>query len=204
LYSEFGNKNLKPETSVNVEGGVQFLKENVNARIVLFSRQIKNVFAFYTNPTTFASNYINEDKQKDHGIETELFLKFDKINIAANYTYIKGKLSTKDFSGRDTTYNNFYRKPAQAFNLTLSYQAVKDLFLSTHLKVVSKFYEAQFAAAPFQMKGYYTIDLYSEYKLDKNFKFFVDLQNLTNQEYFDIRGFNSKRFNWNAGVNLNF
>lgn len=204
LYSEFGNKNLQPEISANIEGGLQYVKEKVNARVVVFKRDIKNVFAFYTDPVTFAGKYINEDKQKDHGIEGELFLKFDKINVAVNYTYVTGKLSTKDFSGRDTTYNNFYRKPSQSFNFTFSYQPVKELFLSTHLKVVSKFYEAQYAAAPYEMKGYYTVDLYGEYKLNDHFKFFADLQNITDQEYFDIRGFNSKRFNWNAGVNFNF
>ena len=204
LYSEFGNKSLQPETSVNIEGGLQFLKQNINARVVLFSRNIKNVFAFYTNPSTYAGIYINEDKQQDHGIETELYVKWDKISIAANYTYIKGKLSTKDFSGRDTAYNNFYRKPGQSFNFTISWQAMKTLFVSAHLKAVSKFYEAAFAAAPYVMKGYYIVDLYSEYRLNKKFKFFADVQNVTGQKYFDIRGFNSKQFNWNTGIHFHF
>ena len=204
LYSEFGNKNLKPETSANIEGGIQFLKENINARVVLFKRDIKNVFAFYTDPVTFASNYINEDKQKDHGVETELFLKINKINISANCTYVNGKIFTKDFSGKDTAYNNFYRKPSQTFNLTFSYQVLKALFLSTHFKTVSKFYEAQYAAAPYNMKGYYTLDIYGEYQLNKNFKMFIDVQNITDQKYFDIRGFNSRRFNCNVGINFSF
>ena len=205
LYSEFGNKNLKPETSTNIEGGIQYLKENVNARVVLFKRDIHNVFAFYTNPSTFASFYINEDEQKDKGIETELSFKItEALNIAANYTYVKGELSTKDFSGRDTTFNNFYRKPSNTFNLNIGFQATQDLFLSTHFRTVSKFYEAQFSAKPYEMKGYYTVDFYGEYKVDKNFRIFVDLQNITDQKYFDIRGFNSKRSNANAGVNFNF
>ncbi len=205
LFSEYGNKNLKPETSANIEGGVQYLKENINARVVVFTRDIKNVFAFYTNPTTYASRYINEDEQIDNGVETELFYKInDKLNVSANYTFVKGKLSTKNFAGKDTTYNNFYRKPSQTFNLTFGYQPMKALFLSTHFKTVNKFYEAVYAAKPYEIKGYYTIDFYGDYKLNKNFKIFADLQNITNQQYFDIRGFTSKQFNANAGVNFNF
>ena len=204
LYSEFGNKNLKPEASVNFETGVQYLKEKVNARIVLFKRHIKNVFAFYTDPVTFAGKYINEDKQRDHGMETDIsFPVSDKINLSANYTWVTGKISTKDFGGRDTIYNNFYRKPAHTFSVGINYQVVKDLFLSGHFKTVSKFYEARFGATPYEMKGYYTLDIYAEYSINKKCKLFADVQNITGQKYFDIFGFNTKRFNFNAGVNLN-
>lgn len=204
LYSEYGNKNLKPETSTSVEGGLQYLNEKINARVVYFSRDIKNVFTFYTNPSTYASMYINEDKQKDHGIEAELaYTISDKFSVSANYTYVTGKIFTKDFSAKDTSFNNLYRQPSNTFNITLNYQLLKQLFLSAHLKTVSKFYEPQYAAAPYEMKGYYTIDFYSEYKFNKKFKIFADLQNITDQKYFDIRGFNSKRFNFNAGFNIN-
>ena len=204
LYSEYGNKNLKPESSTNFEAGLQFVQEKINARVVLFKRDIKNVFSFYTDPVTFASKYINDDEQKDHGVETEFFLKTDKINISANYTFIKGKIATKDFSGRDTLYNNFYRKPSHVFNFTLGYNASKDIFLSMHFKSVTKFYEGRFAGLPYEMNGYYTLDLYGEYKLTKVFKVFADIANITDQKYFDIRGFNSKQFNWNAGMIFNF
>jgi vitamin B12 transporter len=53
------------------------------------------------------------------------------------------------------------------------------------------------------MKGYYLLDAYFDYKLSKKADIFIDLQNITNQQYFDIRGFNSKGFNVNAGISLN-
>ena len=202
LYSEFGNKDLKPETTTSIEGGMQLIEGKINARVVLFYRNINDVFAFYTNPVTYASFYINEDKQKDHGVEADINWHLDKINVSANYTYIDGKTYTKDF-GKDTSYNNLYRRPANTFNISVGYQAFADLFVSTHLKTVSKFYEGQYAAVPYKMNGYYTLDIYGEYKFNKSYKVFIDLQNITDQKYFDIRGFNSKRFNFNAGINLN-
>jgi vitamin B12 transporter len=203
LYSEFGNKNLQPETTTGVEGGIQFFSQNFTARGVLFYRNTKNVFAFYTDPVTYVSKYINENKQKDNGIEADVSWHSDKINVSANYTYVDGKINTKDFSGRDTAYNNLYRRPANTFNFSIGYQVCKDLFVSSHLKTVSKFYEGQYAAAPYTMNGFYTLDIYGEYKFNKSCKVFIDLQNITDQKYFDIRGFNSKRFNFNAGININ-
>ena len=202
LYSEYGNKNLHPEKTTSIEGGLQLLEAKINARVVLFYRNIKDVFAFYTNPVTYASNYINEDKQKDNGVEVDANWHSEKFSASANYTYVNGKIYTKD-SGKDTSYNNLYRRPAHTFNITVSYQASKDIFISTHFKTLSKFYEGQYAAAPYKMNGYYTLDVYGEYKLGKSCKIFADLQNITNQKYFDLRGFNSKRFNFNAGIHLN-
>ncbi len=202
LYSEFGNKKLHPETTTGIEGGMQLLSKNFTARVVLFYRNSKDVFAFYTDPVTYVSYYINEDKQKDNGAEADVSWHSDKISASANYTYVHGKIYTKDFS-KDTAYNNLYRRPAHTFNITVSYQTSENLFISTHFKTVNKFYEGQYAAAPYQINGYYTLDIYGEYKLDKKCKLFIDFQNITNQKYFDLRGFNSKRFNFNAGVNLN-
>ena len=73
LYSEYGNKNLKPEESNNYELGVQsFSNDKKNSlRIVGFKRDIRHLIIFYTDPASFASQYINRDKQKDYGFEFE-------------------------------------------------------------------------------------------------------------------------------------
>ncbi len=46
------------------------------------------------------------------------------------------------------------------------------------------------------------MDVYGEYKFTKKFKAFVDLKNITNKRYFDILGYNSKKFNFTTGVNF--
>jgi vitamin B12 transporter len=40
------------------------------------------------------------------------------------------------------------------------------------------------------------------HSLTKYLKAFADLKNLTNQKYFDILGFNSRRFNFMAGITI--
>ena len=204
LYSEYGNKNLQPESSKSYEAGLQYLADKLNARVVYFNRDIKNVFAFYTNPVTFSSNYINADKQKDHGIEAEAFVKVcDQISLSANYAFVDGKIYTKDFLGKDTVYHNLSKRPKNTFNFNVNYQPSEVVNLSAHFKTVSNFYEEQYFATPYQLKGYYILDLYGEYRFNKKFKIFADLQNVTDQRYFDITGFNTKKINLNAGININ-
>jgi hypothetical protein len=45
---------------------------------------------------------------------------------------------------------------------------------------------------------------YASYLLNEKVKFFVDIQNLTNKQFFDLRGFNSIPIATNAGINFHF
>lgn len=202
LYSQYGNKNLKPEISTNYEAGAQYYSDKINARITGFLRDIKDVFYFYTDPVTYASKYINADQQKDYGIETEATINFSKeFSASLNYTYVDGKISTKN-NGKDTSYFNLYKRPKNVLNFSLNYQATKDLYISASLKTVSAAFEPQYNAPSYELKGYYTLGLYGQYNFNKTVNIFVDFQNLTNQKYFVTRGFTTKRFNFNLGVKV--
>ena len=124
------------------------------------------------------------------------------MNLSANYSFTDGKVFTKNEAGKDTSYNNLYRRPKSVVNLNAGYQYNKNWFVSAHLKTVSKFYEPKYADNPYTMSGYYTLDIYSEYKICKQAKVFAGFQNITDQQYFDIRGFTSKRFNFDLGCNI--
>ena len=54
------------------------------------------------------------------------------------------------------------------------------------------------------MGAYYVWNLYSTYTITKNIKTFIDLKNITDEKYSEVRGYNSRRFNFMAGVNLSF
>ena len=203
LYSEFGNKNLKPEVTTSYEAGVQYYSENINARVTGFIRNGKDVFLFYTDPNTFASNYINGDKQRDYGVETEATIHFTpQLSAVFNYTYVDGKITTQEFPGKDTSFFNLYKRPKNILNLSLNYNVSKNIYLSTHLKTVSKAFEPQYMSAPYQLNAYYTLDFYGRYKFNSKFSIFADLQNITDQKYFVTRGFTTKGFNVNGGVQV--
>lgn len=193
LYSEYGNKNLKPEQTASYETGIQYYSDKFNARATGFIRNGKDVILFYTDPVSYASYYINGDKQNDYGIETEASVKISStISVVANYTFVNGKVTTQEMTGKDTSFFNLYKRPKNILNLSLNYQLNKNIYLSAHLKSVSKAYEPQYQATPFVLNGYYTLDLYSRYTLNNKVSFFADFKNITDQKYFVTRGFTTK------------
>jgi vitamin B12 transporter len=204
LYSEYGNRNLKPEVTTSVEAGFQYFSNDINARITGFARNGKDIFYFYTDPITYANKYINADKQQDYGIEAESHFKLSPIFSAdLNYTYVDGKIFTAGSAAKDTSYFNLYKRPKNVFNLSLSVQAAKELFLSVKFKTVSESFEPQYNGPSYKLNGYYTLGLYGQYQPKKMFTLFADLQNITDQKYFVTRGFTTKGFNLNAGAKIN-
>jgi len=212
LFDVFsGNENLDPEKSTILEGGVEvYPSYNTNIRTTAFHRTTKNAIQYIiTNPTTYEGHYYNTNEQENNGIEVEFNYEGGKWHVSSNYTYTKGKVNSAysesgDLLAKDTTYNNLYRVPDHAFNSFISYSFTKAFSVSTLLKYVGQRFEPVYGAAPRQLDHYFTIDLAAEYHFNKNFKAFIDLKNLTNKKYFDVLGYNSRRFNFSTGIGLSF
>ncbi|ATL46226.1 hypothetical protein COR50_03045 [Chitinophaga caeni] len=201
LFSEFGNRNLNPESSLNYEAGYQgFYSKKINFRVTGFFREVKNWIDFYSGIYPEPSYYVNADKQEIYGAEIEGNWNItDDLRFNLNYTYVKGKTIDKD-----STYNNLFRRPEHALNAGLGYQVNDQLFLSLVGKWYSKRWEKQYNAPSVPLKSYYTVDVYASYQINKHLNLFVDARNITDQEYFDIWGYNNRKFNVNGGLQFNF
>jgi vitamin B12 transporter len=213
LASEYGNMDLQPETSASFEAGVQYvnIKNTVNLRFTYFDRTINDVIIFRSIATPPYGKYDNADKQKGNGFELEATIRpADKWNLTANYAFVDGSLETKSgLTGKDTSIYNLYRRPKNALNATVGFQATKKFFASVGLRWVDKRDDLYFNTTTYsterkELKAYYNLDLYAAYQLRPSIKFFVDLRNLTDQLYNDQYGYNSRRFNFMAGVMANF
>jgi vitamin B12 transporter len=212
LFSEYGNKSLKPEAGITTEGGVQYYSTNnkLTGRLVAFNRTLKDVIYFLYNPVTFTSLYINQDKQKDHGFEMEAVYKF-KGNTALKifYTYTTGEITTR-ISGKDTTYNNLLRRPKSSLGINCSTRIGKNFFVSGNIINTGKRQDAYydnstFSTAYVTLKNYLLCDIYTEYSFAKiKLKLFADLRNITNTKYTEISGFNTPGFNCYGGIRFSF
>jgi vitamin B12 transporter len=210
LYSPYADPygTLKPERSISTESGIQYSLTHFNARALYFQRSTKDNIIYYGNDPNYPNGYyINLDKQNDHGVELEASLKVGAWSFSGNYTYTTGTV-TNPVNGKDSTYYDLYRRPKNALNLKAGFQATKALFLDIAFRAVGKRVESSYYGPPTTAYAYayayYTLDGYAEYKITKQLKAFADLKNLTNQLFFDEPGYNSKRFNFMAGVALHF
>ncbi len=211
LYSEYGNKKLDPETAISFETGVQYFTKNNKAsgRITYFNRSVKDVIAFFFDPNTYQSKYINQDKQKDHGIELESSIQLCKtMSLKLFYTYTDGNITTKN-NGKDTTYFNLIRRPKSSFGFNLGSNITKQLYVGTGLNAVGKrtdiTYDAFFNQVKVDLKSYVLWNMYVQYAVLKNkLKLFADLHNITDAKYTESYGFNTMGFNATAGARFNF
>jgi vitamin B12 transporter len=212
LFSLYGNKALQPETSLNLEGGAQvFSTDGKGAlRLTYFNRRVKDVIAFVSLATAPYAQYVNQDKQNDHGIEVDGSLNLtEKISLRAFYSYANGKITTKQGS-KDTTFFNLLRRPKSTINLFLGTQITPSLYASLNLNSVGErrdvyFNPATFAAEPITLKTYTLVNFYTEYGFAKNkVKLFADLRNVFDETYMDIYGYNTAGFNAYGGIRFTF
>lgn len=213
LYSEYGNKQLKPEASLNTELGVQYFSENnsFNARAVYFKRTIKDVIFFYFNSTTFQAQYINQDKQKDNGLELEAaYTGVKNLSLKGFFNFVDGNISTKTGAGKDTTFFNLLRRPKTSFGLNIGYQVTKQLYVSTNIAAFGKREDAYFDNTTFTTKyvtlqNYALLNLYTQYSFNKNkVTVFVDVRNILDSGYIEVSGYNALGTTFFGGVRFNF
>jgi vitamin B12 transporter len=212
LFSQYGNRDLEPEVSLNLEGGLQYFTKDGKGslRATYFNRKIEDVIAFFFNTTTFRSYYINQDEQNDHGFEVDGKLNLnDKIQLKAFYSYVDGEITTKQ-AGKDTTYFNLLRRPKHSLNFSAGSQVTKALYVSAQLNAVGSREDVYFDPVSFQrsdikLRPYTLLNLYAEYGfLNNRIELFADLRNVTDEEYVDIYGYNTARFNAYGGIRFLF
>jgi vitamin B12 transporter len=212
LFSIYGNRNLKPESSLNLEGGIQFFTKNEKGslRVDYFNRHIKDVINFFFNPTTFQSYYINQDEQDDRGFEVEVGGRLsDKLQLKAMYTYVTGEITTKQ-AGKDTTFFNLLRRPKSTFNFFAGSQVTKTLYLNFQMDIIGERKDVYFAPPTFMqqditLKNYALLNFYAEYALlNKRLKFFADFRNILDKKYSDIYGYSTAGFNAYGGIRFHF
>ena len=148
----------------------------------------------------------SQDKQKDHGVEVEALLQLGKRSVLrANYTYVDGNVTTMK-NGKDTMYNNLYRRPKSQVSLNIENQLSKAWFLSVGLVSVGKRSDVWFDNATYEQKevglgSYVLLNMYVSYQVPgRMWHFYTDLRNISNEPYTEAYGFNTLGFNGNVGM----
>lgn len=204
LYQLSLNNKLLPEESINYEAGVQYQNKYVNTRLVYFNRNIDNGIDY----NYISSNYFNYIKQQVNGLEYELTVKpIEKLTITANYTLLIGEETSQNrVTNKDTiTYDYLLRRPKHVANLTVSIQPLAKLNISLMGKYVSDRKDVGgYAKADVGLDGYFIMSSTASYEINKQVKVFADAQNITNKQFFDVRGYNALPALFNVGVTVNW
>ncbi|MHB1176935.1 MAG: TonB-dependent receptor plug domain-containing protein [Daejeonella sp.] len=205
LFSQYGNLNLEPETSVTYEAGFDLnFTGKLNLSLAYFKRDIDNLIDFgQIKPGTFG--YINQNNQKDKGFEIELgFKPSSSITLNAFYAYVDGEVTTP----ASTTFNLF-RRPKNSLGLNAGYDVSDQVSFNLTYKFTDKrkdryFDNSTFKTVEADLDSYHMLDLYAQYKPSSRLTLFTDIKNILDKQYVEFSGYNTKGLNFNAGFKLDF
>lgn len=190
-----GNPNLKPETSLSYEYGLDqyIIGDKLTASLTYFQNRFKNLIDTTTDALWNTSQFMNISKAYSYGIESELkFKPYDKFNGELSYTWMR----TKDMS----TDAELLRRPKHKFRAQVGWV----VFPRFETDLIIRYTGPRLDSGQNKLKPYTTVDMVLNYDLNKNFTAFVKLENLFNKHYEEVRLYGEPGINAYAGIRAKF
>ncbi|MDP5139935.1 MAG: TonB-dependent receptor, partial [Spirosomaceae bacterium] len=208
VFSEYGNRDLKPQEAFTFDVGIEYENKNaVKVAAVLFNRRTENLFFFNSTNVAPFGEYINLDSQSESGIELEVNKKWSNVQLYGNVTRILSAKTIVDASATESPNLSFLRRPRAVINAGLTVNPVSKLTLNGNIQYQSKrtdrFYNsAIFASETVDLNAFKLVNLTSSYEIINNLKVGLTVNNLLNQQYFEVYGYNSQPRNF--AINASF
>jgi len=203
LSSLYGNGGLKPETTNSYEAGFdwEIIGNTLSFNSLFYKRDTKEVIYFNSLPSFPFGKYENGAFEHDKGFESTLTLKLDQVSASAYAAYVTG--SQTDASGVRT--DGLIRRPQNTYGANVNYKVTKELSIDVNYKYTgdrtdTKFDPVTFAPSPVTLKHYNLVDGHVQYQVTNKLQLFGDLNNIFNAKYTDWLGYNTRGFNFTAGL----
>ena len=194
LYSSFGDKNLKPETSTTLTfNAYKNFDNNVYGSLTLFHSQFENLVDSRGTP----SRYTNIAKSRTIGIEISTSAKevWPTYDIQANLGYQEPKNLEND--------KLLLRRPKETASLKIS-KNLESSNITAEAIFNGQRLDAASATTQEYLYPYVLLNLSGEYNITKNLMLYSRLQNLANNRYEASYGFYDEGLNISAGFEYDF
>ena len=186
-----GNPNLKPETGDqwNLGYNVQ-TSPSTTLGINAFYAQMDDAISWY--PTGLVDSPHNIAKQRRRGLELTATHKLnDNFDVEAAYNYVKVENDDKT-----TGYVRDGRIMPNTYRLGLRYHNVKWNVALTAKSGTGALTDASNSYGYYLGSHYFTMNLTSSYKINKNLGAFLNIYNLNNATYVEQTGDTSGSYNY--------
>jgi vitamin B12 transporter len=189
----FGNGvSLKEETSRGYDLGVDYLMQNgTEIQITYFDQEIDN--EIYFDLVTFGGYLQTGDRSTSRGVETAVeYPVSSQVSLIANHTYNKTEDSTGDIR---------VRRPRHLANL-----GVEFALLDARLNILANVRVARDAVdnGSVPLDDYEVIDLSANYRLANGLEAFGRIENLADEDYEEVTGYNTRDRSFYAGMRYRF
>lgn len=189
-YGPIGNTKLRPEESESYEVGIEkditgIFKVNLN----YFHSQLKNLIDFSNT-----QGYINIGKASIIGLESEFSYYLNKyLRLSLGYTWL-------DTENKDS-HTELARRPANKIVLKIKGELNK-LAIYFDLAYIGHRYSD--TAGTQLLKSYILGNISLNYKLKENLNIFARFENILNEKYEEIAGYQTPKFSAYGGMKMEF
>jgi vitamin B12 transporter len=205
LFSDYGNKALKPETSQGWDAGItqRLLNGGIEVGATWFHRDTSNQIAYIScsAPLTgictnrAGGTYDNIARARAQGLEFSLTLKpVESLTVQANYSWID---ATNRANGLKLA-----RRPSQSINASIDYKWAFGLETGATVTHVGNSFDN--ASNTRRLEGYVLVDLRASYAITKGVSLYGRIENLFDEQYETIFRYGTPRRAAYAGVRLAF
>ena len=192
LFSSFGDPGLKPESGEGWDLAYEqaLIDGKVYFSTTLFGNEVKDKIIFSFNSFTYA----NEDVYESEGIENALrFQLAENASATLAYTYSDANY----LDGQEAE-----RVPRNIVSLGYDFQPVEDLNLNVTALSVSSQYSTRFSTM--KQSGYTVFNLAGRYRVNDRTQLWARIDNLFDEDYEEVEGFQTAGFSIYGGVRFNF
>ncbi|MBV33507.1 MAG: TonB-dependent receptor [Porticoccaceae bacterium] len=201
-YTNFiGNPNLVPEKSRSWELGFdsQLSDDNVTLSATIFDSELANeIDGFVYDPTIFSFTSGNMDaKSERRGFELSFVANiWDSFSISSAYTYTH----SKDADSADEV-----RRPKNIASGNLSWEATENLSLNINLQFTGDQTDVFFPPYPessqvVTMEDHTLLNLNINYVVNDKFEIYVNLDNVLDEDYEEVFGYQTLGFGASMGL----
>ena len=210
FYTNFiGNPDLTPEASESVEVGLDqsLFDGRVQLGITWFNTELEDeIDGFVFDPITFGFTAANKDgDSKRQGVELALNVAVsDTMDLSGSYTYTDAV--EEDGLGNEV---DEVRRARHIGSLSLSWQAMDNLQLNLNAQYNGSQQDTFFPpyppfSLPVELDDYTLLNLNATYSATQNLDLYVRLENVLDEDYEEVFGYQTLGFGGYIGVRYNY
>lgn len=202
-----GNPDLIPETAETIELAMDWkLSQETNLSMTLFKTEVEDKVEIV------GTQAFNAGLQSSEGLEVNFIWVNQHLSISANTSWQKTDAETQNFIGQVVEYPSALY-PKLMSNIFVGYKLHNDISVHASYRYISERRASQTnillnGTTPYQLDAYHLANVTLNYQLQENYKLFVKVENLLNQNYqhagfngIDIAGLPRTLF---FGINFNY
>lgn len=192
---DYGNRDLKPETSKGYDIGIEINPtKNSTLTASYFYTSYKNMISGH--PTTWV--YENLDRAKMKGFEVVGSVTINDFwALSGSYTYLDAQ--QKKSEGE---YERMTRRPRHQVTANMTYQPIENLLLNASAVYYGEREDTVYGQPNVKLNSFAVFDLSGSYKINRTFEVDAKIQNIFNKQYEFADGYRERGRSAYVGVNI--